>query len=28
MIELEGIKKSYRMGDVEMPVLHGIDLTI
>jgi putative ABC transport system ATP-binding protein len=28
MIELECIKKSYRMGDVEMPVLHGIDLTI
>jgi putative ABC transport system ATP-binding protein len=28
MIELEGIKKSYQMGDVEMPVLHGIDLTI
>jgi putative ABC transport system ATP-binding protein len=28
MIELEGIKKSYLMGDVEMPVLHGIDLTI
>ncbi|MDT7641372.1 MAG: putative transport system ATP-binding protein [Pseudonocardiales bacterium] len=28
MVELEGIKKSYQMGDVEMPVLHGIDLTI
>ncbi|WP_445184760.1 ABC transporter ATP-binding protein [Pseudonocardia sp. Cha107L01] len=28
MIELEGIRKSYQMGDVEMPVLHGIDLTI
>jgi putative ABC transport system ATP-binding protein len=28
MIELDGIKKSYRMGAAEMPVLHGIDLTI
>ena len=28
MIELEGITKSYRMGDHDMPVLHGIDLTI
>jgi putative ABC transport system ATP-binding protein len=28
MIELEGITKSYRMGKEEMPVLHGIDLTI
>jgi putative ABC transport system ATP-binding protein len=28
MIELEGIKKSYRMGDVDMPVLHGIDLSV
>ncbi|HEY2205639.1 MAG TPA: ABC transporter ATP-binding protein [Pseudonocardia sp.] len=28
MIELEGITKSYRMGTTEMPVLHGIDLSI
>ncbi|HEX4246652.1 MAG TPA: ABC transporter ATP-binding protein [Pseudonocardia sp.] len=28
MIELEGITKSYWMGAVEMPVLHGIDLSI
>jgi len=28
MIELQGVTKSYRMGDTEMPVLHGIDLTI
>jgi len=28
MIELEGITKSYWMGPVEMPVLHGIDLSI
>jgi len=28
MIELDGIKKSYRMGDVDMPVLHGIDLSV
>jgi putative ABC transport system ATP-binding protein len=28
MIELDGIKKSYRMGATEMPILHGIDLTI
>jgi len=28
MIELEGIKKSYRMGDEDMPVLHGIDLSV
>jgi putative ABC transport system ATP-binding protein len=28
MIELEGITKSYQMGKEEMPVLHGLDLTI
>lgn len=28
MIELEAITKAYRMGDHDMPVLHGIDLTI
>jgi putative ABC transport system ATP-binding protein len=28
MIELEGITKSYWMGTTEMPVLHGIDLSI
>jgi putative ABC transport system ATP-binding protein len=28
MIQLEGITKVYRMGKVEVPVLHGIDLTI
>jgi len=28
MIELQGVTKSYYMGDTEMPVLHGIDLTI
>jgi putative ABC transport system ATP-binding protein len=28
MIELEGITKSYQMGKEEMPVLHGVDLTI
>jgi putative ABC transport system ATP-binding protein len=28
MIQLEGITKVYRMGKVQVPVLHGIDLTI
>ena len=28
MIELEGITKSYRMGEGEMQVLHGIDLSV
>jgi putative ABC transport system ATP-binding protein len=28
MIELDGITKSYRMGEHEMTVLHGIDLRI
>lgn len=28
MIQLEGITKIYRMGKVQVPVLHGIDLTI
>jgi putative ABC transport system ATP-binding protein len=28
MIELEGITKAYRMGNHDMPVLHGVDLTI
>jgi len=28
MIELDGITKSYQMGKEQMPVLHGIDLTI
>jgi len=28
MIELTGITKAYQMGKTEMPVLHGIDLTI
>lgn len=28
MIELRAIKKSYHMGDVTVPVLNGIDLTI
>src|SRR5882757_3480345 len=27
MIELEGIKKSYRMGDVDMPLLDGTDVS-
>ncbi|HEX4858108.1 MAG TPA: ABC transporter ATP-binding protein [Usitatibacteraceae bacterium] len=28
LIELAGIRKSYVTGDIETPVLHGIDLTI
>jgi putative ABC transport system ATP-binding protein len=28
LIHLEGIRKSYFNGDIETPVLHGIDLTI
>jgi putative ABC transport system ATP-binding protein len=28
MIQLEGVTKIYRMGKVQVPVLHGIDLTI
>ena len=28
MIQLEGVTKTYRMGKVALPVLHGIDLTI
>jgi len=28
MIELRGVRKSYRMGNQEFPVLKGIDLTI
>jgi putative ABC transport system ATP-binding protein len=28
VLELEGVTKSYWMGDTEMPVLHGIDLSI
>jgi len=28
MIELQGITKTYRLGEVEVPVLKGIDLTI
>ncbi len=28
MLELHEVRKSYQMGDVEVPVLHGIDLTI
>ena len=28
LIRLSGIKKSYRVGDVDVPVLRGIDLTI
>jgi putative ABC transport system ATP-binding protein len=28
MIQLEGVTKAYQMGKVEVPVLHGIDLTI
>src|SRR5581483_8333785 len=28
MIELESVNKVYQMGKTEMPVLHGIDLTI
>jgi putative ABC transport system ATP-binding protein len=28
MIQLEGITKTYQMGKVQMPVLHGLDLVI
>ena len=28
MIQLEDVTKSYQMGKVEVPVLHGVDLTI
>ncbi|MCA9668008.1 MAG: ABC transporter ATP-binding protein [Myxococcales bacterium] len=28
MIELTGISKTYHMGEVSVPVLHGVDLTI
>jgi putative ABC transport system ATP-binding protein len=28
MLQLRGITKVYRMGDVDVPILHGIDLTI
>jgi putative ABC transport system ATP-binding protein len=28
MIETRGLRKSYRLGDTPVPVLHGIDLTI
>jgi putative ABC transport system ATP-binding protein len=28
MIQLENVRKEYRMGKVAVPVLHGIDLTI
>ena len=28
MIWLEGIRKTYRLGEVDVPVLKGIDLTI
>ncbi len=28
MIQLEGVSKAYQMGKVEVPVLHGVDLTI
>jgi putative ABC transport system ATP-binding protein len=28
MIQLEGVTKIYRMGKVQVPALHGIDLTI
>jgi ABC-type lipoprotein export system ATPase subunit len=28
MIQLENIRKEYRIGKVTVPVLHGIDLTI
>ena len=28
MLELEGVTKSFQMGDDEMQILHGIDLTV
>jgi putative ABC transport system ATP-binding protein len=28
VLELDGVKKAYQMGDIEVPVLHGIDLRI
>src|SRR5947209_9523330 len=28
MIKLEGVTKAYQLGKVEVPVLHGVDLTI
>ncbi|MGH4008966.1 MAG: ABC transporter ATP-binding protein [Pseudonocardiaceae bacterium] len=28
MIQLENVSKAYQMGKVEVPVLHGVDLTI
>jgi putative ABC transport system ATP-binding protein len=28
VIQLENVRKEYRMGKVAVPVLHGIDLTI
>ena len=28
MIQLEGITKTYQMGKVQVPVLHGLDLVI
>ena len=28
MLELEAVTKSYRLGQIEVPVLHGIDLTV
>jgi putative ABC transport system ATP-binding protein len=28
MIQLEGVTKAYQMGKAEVPVLHGVDLTV
>jgi putative ABC transport system ATP-binding protein len=28
VLELSGVTKSYRLGEVDVPVLHGIDLTV
>jgi putative ABC transport system ATP-binding protein len=28
MIKLEGVTKAYQLGKVEVPALHGVDLTI
>lgn len=28
MLELDGVTKAYQMGDIDVPVLHGIDLRI
>jgi putative ABC transport system ATP-binding protein len=28
MIQLENVRKAYQMGKIELPVLHGVDLTI